>query len=81
MKPSSAVFGAREVTVTIFGSGFSSSTSVLFIGNRYTPSVNQAGTELQVTLPTRELPMGRYVITLSNGPGMEVVWKKGLTIY
>jgi len=81
MKPSSAVFGAHEVTVTIFGSGFSSSASVLFSGNTYTPSVNRAGTELQVTLATRELPMGRYVVIVSNGPGMEVTWKKGLVVF
>ena len=81
IKPSSIVFGAREVTVTIIGTGFTSNTAVMFNGTSYTPSVNQAGTELQVTLATRELAMGRYPVSVSNGPGMEMTWKKGLVVF
>jgi cysteine-rich repeat protein len=81
IKPSTAVFGTREVTVTIIGTGFTSNTSVLFNGTTYRPSVNQAGTELQVKLATRELAIGRHAITVSNGPGMEMTWKKGLVVF
>jgi cysteine-rich repeat protein len=81
IKPSSVVFGKREVTVTITGTGFISNTTVLFNGTTYTPSVNQAGTELQIKLATRELPIGRYSLSVSNGPGMEMKWKKGLAVY
>ena len=68
IKPSTVVFGSREVTVTISGTGFTSETAVLFKGSSYTPAVNQAGTELKVTLATRELEIGRHAITVSNGP-------------
>jgi cysteine-rich repeat protein len=81
IKPSTVVFGSREVTVTISGTGFSSETAVLFNGTSYTPTVNQAGTELKVTLATRELEIGRHAITISNGPGMEITKKKGLTVF
>jgi len=81
IKPSNIVFGSREVTVAISGTGFTSETTVLFDGTSYTPSVNQAGTELKVTLATRDLAMGRYPITISNGSGMEITKKKGLTVF
>jgi len=81
IKPSNIVFGSREVKVTISGTGFNSETTVLFDGTSYTPSVNQAGTELRVTLATRDLAMGRHAITVSNGSGMEVTKKKGLTVF
>ena len=81
IKPSNIVFGSREVTVTISGTGFTSETTVLFDATSYTPSVNQAGTELKVTLATRELAIGRYPITISNGSGMEITQKKGLTVF
>jgi cysteine-rich repeat protein len=81
IKPSKALFGGREVTVTITGTGFTSETAVLFNGTTYTPSVKQAGTELQVTLPTRELAIGRYAITVSNGAGIEATVKRGLVVY
>ena len=81
IKPSTVVFGSREVTVTISGTGFTSETAVLFKGTSYTPSVTQAGTELKVTLATRELEIGRHAITISNGPRMEITKKKGLTVF
>ena len=81
IKPSTVVFGSREVTITISGTGFSSETAVLFNGTSYTPAVNQAGTELKVTLATRELEIGRHAITVSNGSGMEITKKKGLTVF
>jgi cysteine-rich repeat protein len=81
IKPRTAVFGAREVTVAISGSGFNQQTAVLFKGKRYAPSVNPAGTELRVTLPTRELPMGYHAITVSNGPGSDTTVKRGLEVF
>jgi cysteine-rich repeat protein len=81
IKPSTVVFGSREVTITISGTGFTGETAVLFNGTSYTPSVNQAGTELKVTLATRQLEIGRHAITVSNGSGMEITKKKGLTVF
>jgi cysteine-rich repeat protein len=81
VEPSSVVFGSREVTLTISGAGFHSGTTVLFDGSTYQPSVNQAGTELQVTLPTRRLAIGRYPIKLSNGPDEVVKWSKPLVVF
>jgi cysteine-rich repeat protein len=81
IKPSTVVFGSREVTVTISGSGFTSETAVLFNGTSYTPAVNQAGTELKVTLATRQLAIGRHAITVSNGPELEITDKKALTVF
>lgn len=79
--PSTAVWGVNEVVVTILGSGFGSQTTVRFQGSTYAPSVNQSGTEMRVTLTTRGLGIGRYAITVSNGPDMDVTVKKGLEIY
>lgn len=81
IKPRTVVFLAREVTIAISGNGFSKETFILFKGKRYTPSVNEAGTELRVRLPTRELPMGYHAISVSNGPGMETTLQKGLEVF
>ena len=81
IKPGTAVFGVREVTIAISGNGFTNGTTVLFKGSRYTPSVNQSGTELRVTLPARELPMGYHAITVSNGPGMETTIKRAIEVF
>jgi cysteine-rich repeat protein len=82
IKPATVVFGSREVTITISGTGFTNGTTVLFKGESYTPSsVNQAGTELNVTLATRQLTIGRHAVTVLNGSGMEVTNKKGLTVF
>jgi len=81
VKPSTLTFGSRELTIKISGSGFHAGSTILFNGTRYSPSVNQSGTQITVTLPTRELPIGRYAITVSNGTGMETTLKKALEIY
>jgi cysteine-rich repeat protein len=81
IKPWKATWGVREVAVTITGMGFTNETTVRFNGITYKPSVNQAGTELKVTLASRQLPVGQYAITVSNGPEMESTVKKGLAIY
>jgi hypothetical protein len=75
------LYGAREVTLTISGTGFHSGTVVLFNGSTYTPSVNPAGSELKVTLPTSRLAMGRYPVKVSNGPDEIVKWGKPLVVY
>jgi len=81
IKPWKVVWGKREVEITIFGMGFTSESSVQFNGVTYKPTVNQAGTELKVTLATRQLPIGQYAIKVSNGPGLETTMKKGLAIF
>jgi cysteine-rich repeat protein len=81
VEPSSAVYGVREVTVAISGSGFTGDTTVLFNGQTYTPTVNPAGTELRVTLATRGLAIGRYAITVSDGAERTATLKKGLEIF
>jgi hypothetical protein len=81
IKPPWVVFGARETTIRIIGSGFTADTIVKFQGAAYTPTVNAAGTELRVTIGTRELPMGRYPITVSNGTGMETTRPRSLEVF
>jgi len=81
VKPSTLTFGSRELTIKVSGSGFHTGSTILFNGTRYSPSVNQSGTQITVTIPTRELPIGRYAITVSNGTGMETTLKKALEIY
>ena len=75
------LYGAREVTLTISGSRFHSGTVVLFDGSTYQPSVNAAGTSLEVTLPTSGLAMGRYPIKVTNGPDEVVKWRKALVVF
>jgi len=79
--PTTVVFGKSEVTFTVSGAGFSAESVIIFAGSRYSPSVNQAGTRLEVTIATRNLSIGRYPITVSNGSGMESTWKKRLEIF
>lgn len=81
IKPWKVVWGKREVEITIFGTGFTSESTVVFNGVTYKPTVNEAGTELNVNLATRHLPIGQYPIRVSNGPGMETTVKKGLAIF
>jgi len=81
IKPTGVVFGARETTIRIIGSGFTADTVVTFQGAAYTPTVNTAGTELRVTLDTRDLPMGRYAITVSNGDGLETTKRRALEVF
>lgn len=81
IKPTGVVFGARETTIRIIGSGFTADTVVKFQGVDYLPSVNLAGTELNVTLVTRELPMGRYAITIANRDGKETTRRGALEVF
>jgi len=81
VEPSSVVYGARETTVTISGSGFNANSVIVFAGTTYTPMVNADGTLLQATLATSRLTIGRYALTVSNGPGQENTLKKALVVY
>ncbi len=69
IEPKSALYGSREVTITVHGSGFGPDSVIVFQGNSYSASVNPEGTQLVVTLPARDLAMGRYAVTVSNGGG------------
>ncbi len=81
VNPKTALYGAKETKITISGAGFGAESVIIFAGKKYSPSVNQAGTRLDVTIPTRDLSMGRYAITVSNGPGLETTRKKALEIF
>jgi cysteine-rich repeat protein len=81
VKPSKLTFGTRELTIKVNGSGFHTSSVIIFNGETYSTSVNQAGTQLSATFPTRSLSIGPYAITVSNGPGMEATLKRALEIY
>jgi cysteine-rich repeat protein len=81
IKPRTVVFQSREVKIAITGNGFNKNTTIVFSGQVIKPSVNPAGTELRVTLPTRDLAMGYHAITVSNGPGMETTVKRGLEVF
>ncbi len=81
IEPSSVVYGKKEVTITVVGAGFDTGTVVLFAGEQYTPAVNRDGTELEVTLRTGSLAMGRYPIKIVNGAGNETLRKKGLVVF
>ena len=81
VKPSKATLGTRELTIKVNGTGFHISSVIIFNGERYSTSVNQAGTQLSATIPTRSLSIGPYAITVSNGPGMEGTLKRALEIY
>jgi cysteine-rich repeat protein len=81
IKPSKLVFGKPELAITVSGTGFHTDTVIIFEGKTYTPRVNQAGTQLKVTIPTGDLSIGPYLIKVSNGPGMEAALKRALEIY
>ncbi len=81
VKPSKLTFGSAELAITISGSGFYTGSVIIFQGTTYMPSVNQAGTQLKVTIPTGNLSIGPYRITVSNGPGLETTEKRALEIY
>jgi len=81
VKPSKLTYGSAELAITISGSGFHAGTVIIFQGTTYTPSVNQAGTQLKVTIPTGDLSIGPYRITVSNGPGLETNKRRALEIY
>ena len=81
LKPRSVVFGARETSIMIIGSGFSADSVVKFQGGTYSSSVNPEGTELRATITTRDLSMGPYAISVSNGPGLETTMKRALEVF
>ncbi|NOR23042.1 MAG: hypothetical protein GQ542_01380 [Desulforhopalus sp.] len=81
VKPSKLNFGTPELEITVSGTGFHADSIIIFEGTKYTPWVNQAGTQLKVTIPTGNLSIGPYRITVSNGSGMETTVKRALEIY
>ena len=81
IKPWSVAYGTREVAITISGTGFGADSIVLFQGRTYVPSVSESGTRLDATIVTRDLPMGNYAITVSNGTDKNTTLKKALVIY
>ncbi len=81
LKPRYVVFGAKETAIKIIGSGFNADSVVKFQGTTYTPTVNPTGTELNVTIATRELAMGFYAISISNGPDLETTRPRALEVY
>ena len=81
VEPSSVVWGTRELTITVIGRGFGPDSIVLFKGATYEPAVDPSGTRLTVTLPTRDLPLGRYAVTVSDGAGQQDTLKKALVVY
>ena len=81
VKPAWIVFGARETSIAIIGAGFTDESVVKFQNSAYSPSVNPSGTKLRVTIATRNLPIGRYAITVSNGPGLETTLRRALEVY
>jgi cysteine-rich repeat protein len=81
VKPWAVAYGTREVTITIHGTGFIAGSVVIFGGATYPATVNREGTQLITTIPTRNLAMGKYAVTVSNGPEMEFTLKKALEVY
>ena len=81
IKPWSVPYGTREVTIAVSGTGFTADSVVVFQGERYVPSVDQTGTRLDVTIATRNLTMGAYPLTVSNGPETKATLRKALVVY
>jgi cysteine-rich repeat protein len=81
IKPSKVVYGKRQLTITVRGTGFNENSVIIFNGTEYGPSVNQAGTELKVTIPTRDLNYGPYAISVSNGGELKATLKRALEVY
>ena len=81
VEPSGVVYGMPELKVTITGEGFTDESIVILEGKKYEASVNAAGTQLQTTLVTRQLVIGRYAIKVVNGPETQAVMKKALVVY
>ena len=81
VEPPSVIFGTHEVKISVTGTGFHEQSVIIFDGSTYKTSVNPAGTKLDATLPTRDLSIGPYAVTVSNGPGMAATQKKALEIY
>jgi len=81
VEPSSVVYGKRELTITVLGSGFRAGALIEFAGATYEPTVNAQGTRAEVTLATRSLTLGAYAITVSNPSGERTTLKKALVVY
>ena len=81
VKPSKVLFGKAEMAITVIGAGFTNESVIVFAGSTYSPSVNQAGTQLVATIVTRDLYIGAYAIKVSNGSGLEATLKKALVVY
>lgn len=81
VEPSSVVWGTRELTIAVIGAGFTPESVVLFSGSTYEPVVDPSGTRLTVTLPTRDLPLGNYAVTVSDGAGQQDTLKRALIVY
>jgi hypothetical protein len=79
--PSTVVYGKREVSITLTGSGFTAASMVRFNGTDYRPEISGDGTRLTVTLPTRDLSIGKYPITVTNGSGDQVEAGKKLAVF
>ena len=75
------LYGTRELTITVLGSGFTADSVIEFAGTTYTPSVNPEGTRLESMIGTRDLAMGRYAVTVTNGSGLKTTLKKALVVY
>ena len=62
IEPSSVLYGTRELTITVLGSGFSAESAIEFAGGTtYTPSVNAEGTRLEATVATRQPGQSRLL--------------------
>jgi hypothetical protein len=80
IEPSSVVYGKREFVVIIEGTGFSAETEVRFAGRNLVAEWVGTG-RLRVTLPTADLAIGSYPLTVSNGDGREHTLRRGIEVY
>jgi hypothetical protein len=78
--PSSVVYGKRDVVVIIEGTGFSAETEVRFAGRTLAAEWVGPG-RLRVTLPTDDLAIGSYPLTVSNGDGREHTLRRAIEVY
>jgi cysteine-rich repeat protein len=81
VEPRSVVWGTSELEITVSGTGFYEGSIIIFDGSTYKPVVNQAGTQLNVTIGTSSLDIGPHAIKVSNGPGLENTRKRALAVY
>src|SRR5882757_440657 len=67
--PSSVPAGSAPLTITISGSGFTSS-SLVTVNNTQVPTVYVSATQLQATVPAGQLASGaRLQVGVTNGAG------------
>jgi hypothetical protein len=81
LDPSSVLYGSESVEIEIEGTGFNRQTVVRFQGREFPCMVNESGTRLTVSLPTRDLPIGSYALTVSNGTNLEHTLKRALEVF